>query len=94
MRDAHCDLFCWVQFTMGTRANQDLETADPEVINDYLGSSFKHMANYGESVYRPFMQVGHLHSCDPDLHSFLASLQTLLRTQTFMSLVPVAILVQ
>ena len=48
------------QFTMGTRANQDLDAADPEVINDYLGSSFKHMADYGEEVYRPFMQVPHL----------------------------------
>ncbi len=42
---------------MGTRANQDIKSADPEVINEYLGSSFKHMANYGEKVYRPFMQV-------------------------------------
>ena len=48
------------QFTMGTRANQDLDAADPEVINEYLGSSFKHMADYGEKVYRPFMQVPYL----------------------------------
>ncbi len=43
---------------MGTRSNQDLESADPKVINEYLGSSFKHMARYGEKVYKPFMQVG------------------------------------
>ena len=43
---------------MGTRSNQDLQSADPEVINEYLGSSFKHMARYGEKVYKPFMQVG------------------------------------
>lgn len=42
---------------MGTRSNQDLQSADPEVINEYLGSSFKHMARYGEKVYKPFMQV-------------------------------------
>lgn len=53
-----------MQFTMGTRANQDIEAADPEIINNYLGSSFKHMADYGESIYRPFMQASHF---DPSL---------------------------
>lgn len=30
---------------------------DPEIINDYLGSSFGIMQRCGEAVYRPFMQV-------------------------------------
>ena len=44
---------------MGTRSNQvfDGDDFDPDIIQNYLGSSFYHMAKYGERVYRPFMQV-------------------------------------
>ena len=44
---------------MGTRSNQvfDGDDFDPDIIQNYLGSSFHHMAKYGERVYRPFMQV-------------------------------------
>ena len=59
------------QYSMGTRANQVLEGADfdPDIINDYLGSSFGIMQRCGEAVYRPFMQVMDLscalHACTP-----------------------------
>ncbi|CAL8468518.1 g8058 [Coccomyxa elongata] len=47
-----------MQFSMGTRSNQvfDGDNFDPNIIQNYLGSSFYHMAKYGEKVYRPFMQ--------------------------------------
>lgn len=48
-----------LQFSMGTRSNQvfDGDDFDPNIIQNYLGSSFYHMAKYGEKVYRPFMEV-------------------------------------
>lgn len=44
---------------MGTRCNQvfDGDDFDPNIIQNYLGSSFYHMGKYGERVYRPFMQA-------------------------------------
>ncbi len=54
-----------LQFSMGTRSNQVFEgdDFDPNIIQNYLGSSFYHMAKYGEKVYRPFMQVNRKYLC-------------------------------
>jgi hypothetical protein len=41
------------------RAGQKLEDVDEHIINDYIGSSFLAMKEFGPQVYRPFMQVGH-----------------------------------
>ena len=51
----------------GDEVKSRLGSADPAVINEYLGSSFKHMARYGEKVYKPFMQVCILRSDAPAL---------------------------
>jgi len=51
------------------RAGQDLEDVDEQIINDYIGSSFLAMKEFGPQVYRPFMQVGH--SIKPHGHSVI-----------------------
>lgn len=38
-------------------AGQNLENCDGEIINRYIGSSFRKMKDFGPQVYRPFMQV-------------------------------------
>lgn len=48
-----------MQYSMGTRIEQDLDRCDPDIINNYIGSSFGQMKRMGESVYRPFMKVRH-----------------------------------
>jgi len=45
-----------MQFSMGTRTGQKLEDVDEHIINEYIGSSFLAMKDFGPKVYRPFMQ--------------------------------------
>lgn len=45
-----------MQFSMGTRTGQKLDNVDENIINEYIGSSFLAMKDFGPQVYRPFMQ--------------------------------------
>lgn len=38
-------------------AGQQLEDCDEQIINNYIGGSFRKMRDFGPTVYRPFMQV-------------------------------------
>ena len=58
MRCSTADFYPPSAFNNGC-AGQELEGADEQIINDYIGNSFLAMKDFGPKVYRPFMQVSH-----------------------------------
>lgn len=43
-------------------AGQKLDEFDEQIINNYIGGSFRDMQQFGPRVYRPFMQASTSHA--------------------------------